>query len=225
MHVVYALEPLPTAVHSTIFLAGPTPRDKRTPSWRPEALRLLSASGYTGHVFVPEAADGEWTDNWAAQVAWEEAALHRADCIVFWVPRDMQTLPGLTTNIEKVELENVALAAYYGQAERPGRDEAFAQAKEALALVGLPADEATRCDGLGAAGLKKLELARALDGRGIARDDRLVGGVEVGRDRDARASRARRRSRASSSFICRFVSWRTDAVSVRLICTGTTSSR
>jgi branched-chain amino acid transport system ATP-binding protein len=59
-------------------------------------------------------------------------------------------------------LENVALAAYYGQAERPSSGQAFAQAKEALGLVGLPADEAGRVDGLGAAGLKKLELARAL---------------------------------------------------------------
>ncbi|MGB8436271.1 MAG: ATP-binding cassette domain-containing protein, partial [Burkholderiales bacterium] len=32
-------------------------------------------------------------------------------------------------------LENVALAAYYGQAERPSREVAFAQAIEALELV------------------------------------------------------------------------------------------
>ena len=35
-------------------------------------------------------------------------------------------------------LENVALAAYYGQQDRPTRGQAFAQAKEALGLVGLP---------------------------------------------------------------------------------------
>ena len=59
-------------------------------------------------------------------------------------------------------LENVALAAYYGQEHRPSREVAFGQAREALALVGLPSDAGARVDGLGAAGLKKLELARAL---------------------------------------------------------------
>jgi len=59
-------------------------------------------------------------------------------------------------------LENVALAAYYGQSERPSRAQAYAQAQEALGLVSLPASEHARVDGLGAAGLKKLELARAL---------------------------------------------------------------
>jgi len=59
-------------------------------------------------------------------------------------------------------LENVALAAYYGQSARPSREQAYAQAREALGLVSLPSSEHARVDGLGAAGLKKLELARAL---------------------------------------------------------------
>jgi branched-chain amino acid transport system ATP-binding protein len=59
-------------------------------------------------------------------------------------------------------LENVALAAFYGQSEQPSRERAYAQAREALALVNLPSSEHARVDGLGAAGLKKLELARAL---------------------------------------------------------------
>ncbi len=59
-------------------------------------------------------------------------------------------------------LDNVALAAYYGQSERPSRENAYAQAQEALLLVSLPGSEHARVDGLGAAGLKKLELARAL---------------------------------------------------------------
>ena len=59
-------------------------------------------------------------------------------------------------------MENVALAAYYGQATHPTRDKAWSLAKEALALVNLPTEESARVDGLGAAGLKKLELARAL---------------------------------------------------------------
>jgi branched-chain amino acid transport system ATP-binding protein len=59
-------------------------------------------------------------------------------------------------------LDNVALAAYYGQSQRPSREKAYAQARETLQLVRLPADAHSRIDGLGAAGLKKLELARAL---------------------------------------------------------------
>jgi branched-chain amino acid transport system ATP-binding protein len=59
-------------------------------------------------------------------------------------------------------LENVAVAAYYGQAERVSRAKAWEQAEEALALVGLPHASDTPVEGLGAAALKKLELARAL---------------------------------------------------------------
>jgi branched-chain amino acid transport system ATP-binding protein len=59
-------------------------------------------------------------------------------------------------------LENVALAAFYGNGEPPGRQKAFVLAKEALQLVNLPTEESARVEGLGAGGLKKLELARAL---------------------------------------------------------------
>jgi len=56
-------------------------------------------------------------------------------------------------------LENVALAAYYGSNARISRARAFELAKETLKLVGL---QETKVEGLGAAALKKLELARAL---------------------------------------------------------------
>jgi branched-chain amino acid transport system ATP-binding protein len=59
-------------------------------------------------------------------------------------------------------LENVALAAFYGREQHPSREEAWKRAKEALDLVKLPSSPQARVDGLGAAGLKKLELARAL---------------------------------------------------------------
>ncbi|MET0679854.1 MAG: ABC transporter ATP-binding protein [Burkholderiales bacterium] len=59
-------------------------------------------------------------------------------------------------------LENVAVAAFYGQAGRVSRSQAWQQAEEALALVGLPHAPEAPVEGLGAAALKKLELARAL---------------------------------------------------------------
>jgi branched-chain amino acid transport system ATP-binding protein len=58
-------------------------------------------------------------------------------------------------------VENVALAGFFGQGRR-SRAKAFEAAEQALGLVGLPIDRAATVDGLGAAGLKKLELAKAL---------------------------------------------------------------
>lgn len=105
MEVVYARQPFPSVVESSIFLAGPTPRDSNVTSWRPEALRLLDASGYTGHVFVPEDPvngfrDWEKDFPYEEQVAWEESALHRADVIVFWLARELAHMPAFTTNDE-----------------------------------------------------------------------------------------------------------------------------
>lgn len=59
-------------------------------------------------------------------------------------------------------LENATLAAFYGSGDRITRGEAERRAHEALELIGLPRDPGLRLDGLGAAGLKKLEMARAL---------------------------------------------------------------
>jgi branched-chain amino acid transport system ATP-binding protein len=59
-------------------------------------------------------------------------------------------------------LENVALAAHYGKAGGITRAEARRHAADALGLVGLPTDAMATTSGLGAAALKKLELARAL---------------------------------------------------------------
>ena len=58
-------------------------------------------------------------------------------------------------------LENVVLAGFYGQGRR-SRTKAFEAAERALGLVGLPTDRAATVAGLGAAALKKLELATAL---------------------------------------------------------------
>ena len=58
-------------------------------------------------------------------------------------------------------LENVMLSGFFGQG-RHSRAKAVEAAERALALVGLPTDPRAPVDGLGAAALKKLELAKAL---------------------------------------------------------------
>ncbi|PIR93588.1 hypothetical protein COT97_05880 [Candidatus Falkowbacteria bacterium CG10_big_fil_rev_8_21_14_0_10_39_11] len=102
MQVVYAREPMPNSFSRSIFLAGPTPRDENTQSWRPHALKILKRLKYDGVVFVPEPSGFTWNVefDYHEQVEWEEAAIHRSDCIVFWLPRDMTKLPGITTNDE-----------------------------------------------------------------------------------------------------------------------------
>ena len=74
--------------------------------------------------------------------------------------------------------ENVALAGYYGQ-NRHSEAKAYDSAERALAIVGLPTDRAARVDGLGAAGLKKLELAKALaTGPKLLLADESLGGLD-----------------------------------------------
>ena len=59
-------------------------------------------------------------------------------------------------------LENVTVAAYFGRQSKVGETEARRMAADALDLIGLPYANGARIDGLGAAALKKLEMARAL---------------------------------------------------------------
>ena len=76
-------------------------------------------------------------------------------------------------------VENVTLAAYYGAGGSISRAEALIRAQEALGLVGLPATETATTDGLGAAALKKLELARALATRPkLLLADESLGGLD-----------------------------------------------
>ena len=100
MRIVYARQPVPDSFSRAIFLAGPTPRTPEVPSWRPRALELLAARGYDGVVFVPEDADGSRRFDYSDQVGWETEGLELADVIVFWIPRELDTLPGFTTNVE-----------------------------------------------------------------------------------------------------------------------------
>ncbi len=74
--------------------------------------------------------------------------------------------------------ENAALAGFYGQGSH-NRAKAEEAAGRALAMVGLPTDRNALVDGLGAAGLKKLELAKALaTGPKLLLADESLGGLD-----------------------------------------------
>ena len=102
INLVMAREPLP--VGPSVFLAGPTPdKSEPAPSWRPEATRALAARWTGGQplaVLSPESRHGERADRYETQVDWETDARAAADAILFWIPRDLRTLPGFTTNVE-----------------------------------------------------------------------------------------------------------------------------
>lgn len=101
MQVVYVPHTPPETFSKSIFLAGPSPRDSSHHDWRPDALKCLEELGYDGVVFVPLPSDrSDWRHGYDAQIDWEKKYLDMCDEIVFWVPRDMTSLPALTTNIE-----------------------------------------------------------------------------------------------------------------------------
>ena len=94
----YAFSDL-SKVQGGIFLAGPTPRDAATPSWRPQALEIIRRT-FSGPVFIPETGDGVWKDDYDGQVDWEWHGLDLANVILFWVPRELKHMPAMTTNVE-----------------------------------------------------------------------------------------------------------------------------
>jgi branched-chain amino acid transport system ATP-binding protein len=97
---------------------------------------------------------------------------HQGIARTFQIPRPFRKLS---------LLENVTLAAYYGQAGSISRAEAQHRAEEALDMVGLPSDATARTGGLGAAALKKLELARALATKPqLLLADESLGGLDQG---------------------------------------------
>lgn len=108
MQVVYTGEDMPQSFTKSIFLAGPTPRKKdEVESWRPDAIKILEDMGFDGVVFSPENRDGDFKMDYDDQIVWEEKYLNLADCIVFWVPRDISPdstgfpkMPAFTTNVE-----------------------------------------------------------------------------------------------------------------------------
>src|SRR5215813_9641947 len=109
---------------------------------------------------------------------------HRGIARTFQIPRPFRKLS---------LIDNVTLAAYYGEARR--------RAEEALDLVGLTSGGATTA-GLGAAALKKLELARALATRPkLLLADESLGGLDAAEMERAADLLARIRSRMGITIV------------------------
>lgn len=100
---VYATDMIPP-MGDKVFLAGPTPRDLDVKSWRPLMVKKLREAGYEGHILMPEKKNPEDGYDYDTQVEWEEKALSASDLVLFWVPRNLDNMPGFTTNIEFGEL-------------------------------------------------------------------------------------------------------------------------
>ena len=106
-----------------------------------------------------------------------DAVCHRGVARTFQIPRPFRKLS---------ILENVAVASHFGSATRNTEAEARQQAAEVLTLVGLPTDPAASTALLGAGGLKKLELARALATKPkLLLADESLGGLDPGEMHDA----------------------------------------
>ena len=99
-----------------------------------------------------------------------DAICHRGIARTFQIPRPFRKLS---------ILENVAVAAHYGTNQPNTEAQARQRAREMLELVGLPTDPLATTTLLGAGGLKKLELARALaTGPKLLLADESLGGLD-----------------------------------------------
>jgi branched-chain amino acid transport system ATP-binding protein len=99
-----------------------------------------------------------------------DAVCHLGIARTFQIPRPFRKLS---------ILENVAVAAHFGSSTRTAEADTRRRAAEILTLVGLPTSAGASTTLLGAGGLKKLELARALaTGPKLLLADESLGGLD-----------------------------------------------
>lgn len=148
MEIVYTGEDMPEKFSKSIFLAGPSLRPEQEDemeSWRKAALDILRDKGFDGVVFCPENKDGKFHEDfdYEDQVSWEEKYLNVADCIVFWVPRNLDLddkgnpkLPAFTTNVEFGAWADSGKIVFGAPPEAPKNDYLKHYAKQYNAPVG-----------------------------------------------------------------------------------------
>ena len=112
MDIIYTGEELPKKITKSIMLCGPSPRpgqEGQVDVWREDAIKILEDKGFDGVILNPETRDGHFGKDfdYDNQIDWEDNCINVADCIVFWVPRDLSLdedgnlkLPAFTTNVE-----------------------------------------------------------------------------------------------------------------------------
>ena len=107
MKILTPGDQIESPIGASIFLAGPTPREHEVESWRPgikswrpEALDILEGLSFAGTVFVPERDDWVTKFDYHDQIEWELCGLECCTRIAFWIPREMISMPALTTNVE-----------------------------------------------------------------------------------------------------------------------------
>ncbi|ATY17281.1 hypothetical protein CU254_42620 (plasmid) [Amycolatopsis sp. AA4] len=102
IRLVQAREPLPGPDEPSVFLAGPTAvSGGPVPSWRPDAVDLFGRLWRQPEplaVMTPE--NPVRARRYINQFTWENASRKHAKAIMYWIPRDMVSLPGMTTNVE-----------------------------------------------------------------------------------------------------------------------------
>ncbi|WP_337825240.1 nucleoside 2-deoxyribosyltransferase domain-containing protein [Amycolatopsis sp. A1MSW2902] len=70
---------------------------------RPSAIDLLAEQWHGDGpltVLSPESRGGIRAEHYDDQVESELEMIQSADALMFWIPRDLRTLPGFTTNVE-----------------------------------------------------------------------------------------------------------------------------
>lgn len=100
MEIVYTGEDQKLSEKS-VFLAGPTPRDKSVFSWRGEVISLFEKLGFDGQLYIPEFRDKHYydEDTGTNEMKWDQDALEKCTVVMFWIPRSVDML-GLSTNVE-----------------------------------------------------------------------------------------------------------------------------
>lgn len=97
--IIQVFDALPSTDQRLLYLAGPVPRKSAEPAWHDDAITECRKAEFDATIAVPRLPAGTSEDP-DAQVVWEHAAMSRADALLFWIPRVLWELPGLTTNLE-----------------------------------------------------------------------------------------------------------------------------
>ena len=98
--MTYFYEDKVLGCNHSIFLAGPVAEDSTyEQSWRKEAVDILVRQGFKGDVYIPEYREGKSRQG-HGNSKWERERLDNCSVIMFWIPRDLEKLPGFTTNVE-----------------------------------------------------------------------------------------------------------------------------